>query len=87
MRVSLVSAWSTLPRVLRLPPQTQGLGPAEGWGGPDLLLPLAVDTLQHSFLGFEGLGLGLSLGRDSCRKYYKLRPYNIISSLHDAGIM
>lgn len=72
MLVSLVSAWSALPRVLRLPPQTQGLGPAEGWGGPDLLLPLAVDTLQHSLLGFKGLGLGLGLSRYSCTKIDRL---------------
>lgn len=82
MLVSLVSAWSALPRVLRLPPQTQGLGPAEGWGGPDLLLPLVVDTLQHSLLGFKGLGLGLGLSRDSCRKIYKLRPYNIAKEVY-----
>lgn len=68
--VQLVSAWSALPGVLGLPPQTQGLGPVEGRGGPDLLLPLAVDTLQHSLLGFKGLGLGLSLGRYS----FLLRP-------------
>lgn len=65
--VQLVSAWSAFPRVLGLPPQTQGFGPVEGRGSPDLLLLLAVDSLQHSLLGFQGLRFGLSLCRDSCR--------------------
>lgn len=61
----LVPAWSTLARIFRLPAEPEGFGATEGWRGPDLLLPLAVNTFKHSLLGLQSLGLGLSLGRDS----------------------
>lgn len=52
---SLVPARSTLARVFGLSPQTEGFGATEGGGGPDLLLPLAVDAFEHGLLGLEGL--------------------------------
>lgn len=71
---SLVPAWCTLPGVLGLPPQAQSLGPAESRAGPDLLLPVAMDSLQHGLLGLQSLRLGLSLGWDSCER--KEKPTN-----------
>lgn len=61
----LVPARSTLARVFGLSPETEGFRATEGGSGPDLLLPLAVDTFEYSLLGLQSLGLGLSLGRDS----------------------
>lgn len=52
---SLVPARSTVARVLGLPAETEGLGTTEGGRSPDLLLPLAVDSLEHSLLGLQGL--------------------------------
>jgi len=62
----LVSPWGTLPGVLGLPSQPQGLGPAEGGRRADLLLLVAVDPLQDGLLGFQRLGLRLRLRRHGC---------------------
>ena len=61
----LVPARSTLARILGLPAETEGFRATEGGRSPHFLLPLAVYAFEHSLLGLQGLGLGLSLGRDS----------------------
>ena len=61
----LLPARGTLRGVLGLSAEAQGFGATEGWGGSNLLLPLAVDSFQNSLFGLQGLHLGLSLGRDS----------------------
>lgn len=51
----LVPARSTLARVFGLSPETEGFRATEGGSGSDLLLPLAVDTFEHSLLGLQSL--------------------------------
>lgn len=62
----LVSPRGTLPWILGLPPQAQGLGPPEGGRRADLLLLVAVDPLQDGLLGLQRLGFRLCLRRHGC---------------------